>query len=271
MPMQGELQGDLQRWLDRAATDRAGADRSAAAAELHRLADHARFLYGDDHLPPADAAELAAGCRQFWTERQRIVDRFKTLDARARDDLFDVAICWADLQSRQPDALVILDEAKDLLGPSPVLDAERRLHGDASPRFPESSASSNATTQTAWDRYALGRSLLRSGELDRAATETEQAVNLEPSGLWPNFYQGVVAYRRGKYMDATASFGVCIGAAPDAAGWYFNRSLAFAALGRTAEALRDYDAARRLDGNLSAPSLDALRRTDPNGKSPSKR
>jgi serine/threonine protein kinase/tetratricopeptide (TPR) repeat protein len=263
IPMQGELHDELNGCLDRAEAGRSAADRSAAAAELHRLADRARYLYGAEHLPPAGATELAAGCRQFWADRQRIVDRLNTLSSTTRANFFDVAICWADLQTDRSGALAILDQAQDLLGASPVLDAERRLNGwSGEPRRTVDGRDLAAAGKSAWDHYALGRALLRAGDLDGAARATEQAVKLEPFGLWPNFYQGVIAYRRGKYMDAAAAFGVCIGAAPDAAGCYYNRALAFAALGRNTEALRDYDAARRLDASLASTTLDALRRTN---------
>jgi serine/threonine protein kinase/tetratricopeptide (TPR) repeat protein len=253
IPMQGDLQGELRGCLERTETGRVVADRSAAAAELHRLADRARFLYGADRLAPAGAAELATGCRQFWADRRRIVDRLDPLGPATRADLFDVAICWANLQANQSDALAILGEADDLLGPSPVLGAERRLHGGAI-TIPA------AASATAWEHYALGRALLRAGDLEPAAAETEQAVKLEPYGLWPNFYQGLCAYRRGKFLEAVSAFGVCIGAAPDAAGCYYNRALAFAALDRKDEALRDYDTARRLDGSLTSTALESLRR-----------
>jgi tetratricopeptide (TPR) repeat protein len=85
-------------------------------------------------------------------------------------------------------------------------------------------------------------------------------VQMEPQGLWPNFYQGVCAYRQGQFVDAASAFGVCIGAAPDAAGCYYNRALAFAALGRTDSALRDYDQALRLNATLATPALEKLRR-----------
>jgi tetratricopeptide (TPR) repeat protein len=261
IPMQGDLQGELRRCLDRAEAGRVVADRSAAAAELHRLADRARFLYAADPLPPAGAAELAAGCRQFWTDRLRIVQRLNVVTPGTRADLFDVAICWANLQANASDALAILDQADDLLGPSSVLDAERRLHDGGPRRFVESSGTAQPIPESAWDHYALGRALLRAGDLDRAAAETALAVKLEPQSLWPNFYEGVCAYRRGKHVDAVAAFGVCIGAAPDAAGCYYNRALAFAALGRTEEAARDYEAARRLDVSLSSAALDQLRRS----------
>ncbi len=85
---------------------------------------------------------------------------------------------------------------------------------------------------TAWEHYALGRSLLRSGDLERAAEEVERAVRLQPQGLWPNFYQGLCAYRLGRYADAAMAYSVCIGVAPEAAGCFFNRALAFDALDR---------------------------------------
>jgi tetratricopeptide (TPR) repeat protein len=91
--------------------------------------------------------------------------------------------------------------------------------------------------------------------LQRAAEELEQAVRLEPQGLWPNFYQGLCAYRLGRHTDAVASYSVCIGAAPQAASCFHNRALAFDALGRPEQALRDYDQALRLDPALADAAL----------------
>ena len=80
------------------------------------------------------------------------------------------------------------------------------------------------------------------GKPDRALEQINQAVRLEPQGLWPNFYQGVCAYRLGRYADAVAAYSVCIGAAPEAVGClFYNRALAFDALGRTEQALDDYE------------------------------
>ena len=106
--------------------------------------------------------------------------------------------------------------------------------------------------RSAWEHYALGRSLLRSGELEGAAEELGRAVRLQPQGLWPNFYQALCAYRQGRYEDAVMASSVCIGAAPDAAGCFYNRALALEALGRGAQALQDYDQALRLDPTLAA-------------------
>jgi serine/threonine protein kinase len=242
LPWQDDLTSKLQRQLDHAEEARVAAERTAAAHELRRLADRARFLYGVEQLPAAGRDQLTAACQAFWNDRTRVVERLgPTLSPAVRDDLLDLAICWADLSHRNE----VLDQAEALLGPSPVIDLERRLHGS-------SVSTTSRVPQTAWEHYALGRALLRVGELDRAAVELDQSVRLEPQGLWPNFYQGVCAYRRGRHVDAVAAFGVCIGAAPEAAGCFYNRARAFAALGRREEARRDYEQAQRLDPRLTA-------------------
>ena len=75
-------------------------------------------------------------------------------------------------------------------------------------------------------------------------------MRLQPQGLWPNFYQGLCAYRLGRYERAVTAYSVCIGAAPEAAGCFYHRALAFAALGRTEQAREDFDQALRLDPTL---------------------
>jgi tetratricopeptide (TPR) repeat protein len=207
-------------------------------------------------------------CRAFWENRGRVVERLSpagghALDPAVRDDLLDLAIFWADLQVRlappagkeeaRREALVVLDQAEASFGPSPVLDAERVLHG--APGRPE--GQSARAPQTAWEHYALAHSLLRIGELERAAEEAGRAVRLQPQGLWPNFYQGLCAHRLGRHADAATAYSVCIGAAPEAAGCFSNRALAWAALGRTEQALQDYDydQALRLDPALAVAAV----------------
>jgi tetratricopeptide (TPR) repeat protein len=253
----------LNRRLCLAEQAQSGADRAAAVRELHRVSDRLRFLYGADHLSPDSLCRLAACCRAFWEGRGRIVERLGSdegcaLEPAVRDDLLDLAILWAELKVRlapaagreeaRRQALTVLDEAEALFGPSPVLDEERNLHGAPG-------RSLGTAPATAWEHYALGRSLLRSGDLDRAAEQLGRAVRLQPQGLWPNFYQGLCAYRRGQYADALPAFSVCIGAAPEAAACFYNRALTFEALGRTEEALHDYDQALRLDPTLAAAVL----------------
>jgi len=262
VPLQGDLLRELQTQEHLAENARIEAERILAVGELHRLADQVRFLCSGEFLPPEAARRLEACCRTFWANRGVIVGRLdaaaKAASQHLRDDLLDLAILWADLMVRlapaaerdsaRQEALTVLAQAEALCGPSPVLDQERRLHtgqGGGVARPP----------RTAWDHYALGRALLRVGDLRRAAAELERAVRLQPQALWPNFYQGMCAYRLGYYEDAVTAFSVCIGAAPEAAGCFHNRALAHAALGLIDRALDDYDQALRLDPTLGVAVL----------------
>jgi serine/threonine protein kinase/tetratricopeptide (TPR) repeat protein len=263
IPFHRDLADELNRELDLAQQRRTAVQRAAAARELHQLAACVRFLYGADPFPLQGLDGLASSCSTFWEDRGRIAKRLtpagaSTLQPAVRDDLLDLAIFWADLQVRlapatgkgeaRRKALTVLNQAEALFGPSPVLDAERKIQG-APGRSPRTAP------QTAWEHYALGRSLLRSGDLQRAAEEVGRAVLLQPQGLWPNFYQGLCAYRRGQYADAVMAYSVCIGAAPEAAVCFYNRALALDALGRTGQAQHDYDQALRLDPTLAGAAL----------------
>jgi tetratricopeptide (TPR) repeat protein len=272
VPFQRELADELERRLQQAEQAGIVAHRAAAARDLHRLTNRVRFLYGAGHSA-AGARGLEAFCRDFWENRIRILSHLSpagaaALDPHVRADLLDLAMIWADLQQMVSpgekeeaagSALAILAEAEGLFGRSPALDEERRLFGlsqtQTAPRGRPPGPQAEATAATAWEHCALGRCFLRSGNLERAARELGQAVRLEPQGLWPNFYQGLCAYRLGRYADAVAAYSVCIGAAPEPAGCFYNRALGFEALDQTEQALQDYDQALRLDPNLAVAAL----------------
>jgi tetratricopeptide (TPR) repeat protein len=261
--VQRDLADELERQLQLAEEGRNAAHHAAAPGALHDLANQVRFFYGVDRVAPAALGGLQASCRAFWEDRDRIVKRLRPagrpeLEPIVRDDLVDLAIFWADLQVRlaaagehaegRRKALAILAQAEVLVGPNPVLDEERRIHGGAAPF-------SSAAATTAWEHCALGRSHLRAGDLKRAAEEVERAVHLEPQGLWPNFYQGLCAYRQSRFADAVNAYSVCIGAAPKAAACFYNRAVAFEALSRPEQALLDYDQALRLESTLAVAAL----------------
>jgi tetratricopeptide (TPR) repeat protein len=86
----------------------------------------------------------------------------------------------------------------------------------------------------------------KSDELKLAARELEQAVDLEPQGLWPNFARGRCAHLLGRHEEALVAFTVCIALAPQSAVCYRNRALAYEALGRREDARRDEERAARL-------------------------
>ena len=145
----------------------------------------------------------------------------------------------------------MLGEAERRFGPTHALYRQRQVHAEALGLAELADEAGRAAEshppRQAWEHLARGGTLLRSeGGLREAEGAFGEARRLDPSGLWPNYYCGVCAYRLERYDDAVTAFSVCIGAAPEAAEVYANRALALAALGKT-EALGDHAQAERLD------------------------
>jgi serine/threonine protein kinase/Flp pilus assembly protein TadD len=250
------------------------AERAQAAGELHRLVDRIRALSGSDPLPPAQARTAADQCRTFWERRDQIAELLGAQpsadpEQQTRDDMLDLAILSTDLRvnlappgevpAAHREALEVLAQAEALFGPSRIVCEERREHASALglTQLAEEAARQGVTLppRTAWEHYALGRSLLRAGDPAAAASWFDRAVELEPQGVWPNFYKGTCAYRLGRYPDAVSAFTACVALAPRSAWCYYNRGLAYTGLGRPDDALRDYDRALQLDPALAAAAL----------------
>ncbi len=257
-PGGGQLVQEIDAQLSRAR-------RAQAARDLHALAEGLRFLSGADVRTPPELAALERHCRSVWDARRLVADEAPAAldadtEAQIRADLLDLALLWADLQrrlaqgdeaqARRAQAQRILAEAEELLGPCPALTRERQLLTG-----PESASVPAAARRSWWEHLTLGRSLLRSGELQRAAGELERALELRPQDFWANFYSGVCSYRRQQYAEAVHSFGVAIALAPESAEGYYNRALAHAAWGKKELALRDYDRALTLAPALGAAAL----------------
>jgi serine/threonine protein kinase/Flp pilus assembly protein TadD len=250
------------------------AEQTRAVHELHQLADQVRFLYGVDSLPAARLRVLETQCRDLWERGEEIAGRLQAaVDAEGKQqmqsDLLDLAILWTDLHVRlaaatgrgqaRREALQALDRAETLFGPSPVLVRERQLHARALGQDELAAAlerrAAELPPRTAWEHYALGRSLLRQNRLEEADRHFVAALDLQPEGLWPNFYRGLCAHRQGRYQEAVMAFSACVALAPESAGVLFNRAAALEALGAGEQALRDYDRALRLDPALAPASL----------------
>ena len=184
-------------------------------------------------------------------------------DEQVRADLLDLVLFWSDLKrllarqdglrSYRAEVEAILSEAEAFLGPSAALRRERRrlVDGVGAGRLTELPAGD----LTPWGRLALAQSLLRSGDLERAAGELERAAELSPQNFWANFFGGVCAYRRNKYADAVHCFGIAVALAPASPQCYYNRALAYEASGDNARALRDYDRALALAPDLGVAAL----------------
>jgi tetratricopeptide (TPR) repeat protein len=240
------------------------ARRAEAIEQLHSVANQFRIVYGIDE-PPAQRQRILAQCRKIWDDREFVLEALGSENSaeasRIRADILDLAILMADLQvalarqdqlaAERRQAIQLLDEAEALFGPSPVLDYERQRYATgadtASPARP-----TKKVARTAWEHYALGRSYLNSGMLNDAVVHLDQARAMEPAGLWSNFYYGLCAFRLGLYDRAANAFSVCIGKAPELAGFYYDRALAYTDLRQAALAVADYDQAILLGENLES-------------------
>jgi serine/threonine protein kinase/tetratricopeptide (TPR) repeat protein len=240
---------------------------------LHTLVEQFR-LYGAEPSAFRHAADLAAGFRGAWQARARLLEAagedLRTEDEQQlRADLGDLAIIWASwcarggmdgtLDASRREALRILTEAEETLGPTPVLLRLRASGAAALGRSAEARAAEQRALalvpRTASEHAALGRYLLASGDLSAAAAELQQAVAEAPERFWPNHDQGVCAYRAGRHRDAVEAFRVCIALRPDAAWCYYNRGRAYEAQGSTEAALADYGMALARDPQLGAAAL----------------
>jgi serine/threonine protein kinase/tetratricopeptide (TPR) repeat protein len=259
---------DLRRGLGE---QLARARRGQLAADVHDVADRLRFLYGTDLAATEALRSVEHRLRTTWEARGQILALLGGgLEPNAanelRADLLDLGILRADLRVRlasgsaadaRREALRILDETEGLLGASPVLALERQTHAEALGLTDLARATARRRAElvprTAWEHYALGRSLLGSGALEAAAEELDRATDLRPEDLWAQFSRGICAYRRRNFDTALSAFEVCVALSPGTAECYFNRGRAHQALGHAELARRDYDHARRLVPARDAP------------------
>ncbi len=256
------------------------------ADRLHRLVDRLRLAESAADRAGPSAPDVEEHCLSLWARRHSLLDRRglpadPQLEEQLRRDLLDVSVVGSYLRVRRQAGrqaiarahragLDLLDEAEALLGPSHVLYLARRAHAAALGLSQMADAAARGAEalppRTAWDHDAAGRILLAGGDLAGAQAHFEKALELRPQDVWPNFHQGVCAFRRGRYDEALVAFHVCVALAPDRAECYYNRALALAALGRDAEAARDFDRARVLD-----PGLAEARRHRPGSDAPTHR
>jgi eukaryotic-like serine/threonine-protein kinase len=245
------------------------ARRGQKAAALHQFADLVRFRHGVD-LPSAEEGRtLMQSIIAIWKERDVLLgSAAETLDPTTerviRTDLLDLAIACVELRlglappaeaaAARGDAQLLIDQANDACGPSARLDRLRRAAA-GKPADADSLDEAASGSFMAVDHYDLGRSHLRAGRFRQAGVEFQHVLDERPQDFWPNFYQGICAYRLGQFHDSLAAFRICTALAPGSAECYYNRALAAAAMGRLEDAVRDYGRALELDPALWSASL----------------
>jgi serine/threonine protein kinase/tetratricopeptide (TPR) repeat protein len=251
------------------------------AEELHELTNRLRLLYATHLAATNELLSLEHRLRAIWQGRDRILGLVRgalepEIAHRLRTDLLDLAILWADLRVRltseheaeaRRDALRILDEAERLFGASPVLAHERQSHAAALGLTEDARLIAlrrgELAPKSAWEHYALGRSLLAAGALEGAALELDRATDLQPQDLWAQFARGICAYRRLRFDAALQAFDICVALSPGTAECYYNRGRAHAALGNIELARRDYDHAQRMTPPMAPLALNHSLVSDP--------
>jgi tetratricopeptide (TPR) repeat protein len=227
------------------------ARRDGMAQELYHFTELLRFRYGIDPPPPEETQALVSHGRTIWQASGALLepagaDSHSGTKRNIRAELLEFVLAWADLRVRSAptaetseakrEAVRVLDEAKALLGPSPALERERRAYaGEDGP-----SRVLALAPQTAWEHYA---------------EEFRLGLEMRPQDFWLNFYQGQCAFRLKHFEDAVNAFRVCIALAPESAECFYNRALAYGALGQTEPAIRDYTRALELNPNLTEAAL----------------
>jgi serine/threonine protein kinase/Flp pilus assembly protein TadD len=241
----------------------------AALDELHHFAEFIRFRYGLAPPPRDEAISLIRIGRKIWEGRANLIqpranDDGPPFDESTRDDLLDLVVLCANLRVRfagtdvaaqtTREALRVLTEARDVLGSSPSLERDRSTYA-AALGVENAPAALAFHARSAWEHFDLGKSHLRSGEIERAAREFRAGLALRPQDFWLNFYDGLCAYRLKRFDEAVSAFRVSIALAPESAECSFNRGLAYQALGQLDMAMADYDRALSIDPRFADAAL----------------
>jgi serine/threonine protein kinase/tetratricopeptide (TPR) repeat protein len=267
LPASGDLAQDVARELKRA-------KRAVAARDLHAAVARLRLLYDGPGASPIDLGPLAERCRATWDRRDSLIrpeeaEQIPAIEQQIQIDLLDLVLLWTDihvgqapqdvLETAQREALATLREADLLFGPSPVVASREQALAEALGLRGQAAEAERRSAQipprTAWEHVAIGRLLLHRAAYQQASVEFKKALDLEPEALWPNFYAGVCAYRLEHFEEALAAFHACVTLASRTPECWYNRALAWTALGNITEALRDYDRALRLDPGFAAATL----------------
>ncbi|HEY1065347.1 MAG TPA: serine/threonine-protein kinase [Pirellulales bacterium] len=256
------------------------ARRRQQVAALHSLVDRLRFIYGQETIAPAVRADLDSRCRLAWQSRSSLSAAAAddpSLAEAIKADMLDLAVLWAHTvaRSKSPSDLAhadeILSEAETTLGAGLVLGLEHdllritrldpvgRTTGDSRAAVSAralAAANGRDPTLTSWDYQAVGRCLVRLGQLGAAARCFQLAVERAPGDFWANFFQADAAWRRGDVNEALNGLRVCLALAPDKAVCYYNRGLVYAARKSWDLARKDFDRAIQLDPQLGPALLE---------------
>jgi serine/threonine protein kinase/Flp pilus assembly protein TadD len=215
------------------------------------------------HVIRAALAQYGVTQRDDWQEQPAWRRLDEPTRRRLAEDIRELLLLLAWAQTRQAQsspeslgqALALLNRAASVtdLDPSPVLALDRAGYLEALGRADEAAAARAEATRippaSARDHYLLALGHTRARRYAEAVTELDRAIVLNPRHYWSWSLRGLCHLHQAEWTLAVADFSTCLGQAPEA--WvYWNRGYALYAAGQRAEAVRDYDAALRLDPSL---------------------
>src|SRR5262249_52139251 len=142
----------------------------------------------------------------------------------------------------------MLQQARQLCGPSPVLDLVERDYSNSAGEIAGSiQLDSLPEVYTAWEHYAIGCWLMHHRLFAEAGREFAEAVDLQPDEFWAHFQQTRCDFELAHFEQALTSATVCIALAPKRAECFYNRGLCYESLVRHEDALADFGRALQLD------------------------
>lgn len=264
------------------------------------------FHFDTDQMPEEDGLYLVnIPPEALLMEGARRVDEWSLVEKKIPS--FDIVF---QLDKHPDDADEDVELTKDQQKVLPFIDGVRTVHeimdeaglvefetgkalyGLISAGFVSRAGERSTSEETGGDEALqqhlnVGVAFYRSGMMEDAGREFEQALSIEPTQARANFMMGLIAFRQGRLEEALNHFG----SMPPGAGNYYsvyrNTALILELLGRYDEALQVLDealVAKPTDGDVHLArgiihlkrgdvpaSLDALRlyRTSPDVKRPS--
>lgn len=232
-------------------------NRGNAVANLTKITEKLQYRVEKTNHATADQQAWDAQCKTMWDQRELIAGPNREgLTEMVRETLMDFVVLWLETNNagmgnkEDPRGLAIIAEAEQLLGSSPILERQRRLV-----QGKENDAVGIEQAGSAWEKVIWGRSLLRSGEWQKAASLFQKAVDARPDDFWPNYYLGICSYQMQQYQEALRWFSVAVALAPGSAECYYNRGLTFLALDHPDQACHEYDKALEVRPDFGAASL----------------
>jgi serine/threonine protein kinase len=239
-------------------------------AELHRASELLRLELGTRNLPEARRQELLKHCELIWDNREELMKatthaeiRFAGTREEVIRKLVEIVVMLAEMtyrpdvpKSRQA-AEQAIAEAESMFGPRFALSLARSSIDSRSARPKDISLPPSSEPSSAWDYDQLGRFHSRNGRSSEAAAAFENAVAMEPDKFWYQFDLAICRYSRSEWQRSLTAWSAAIALRPESAPCRYDRGLTHEAMGRQADAMRDYYAALELDPNLGKAAIRA--------------